>query len=115
MKVYIAGPLTGDPVTMEKNVQAAMRAGCELMMLGYQAFVPHSSYFMVEFAKKFHLYVPTWEDWITLDLAMLNTFDALIRLPGLSNGADLEVARAKELKIPVFYSIKDFLDWARSD
>ena len=33
--------------------------------------------------------------------------DAVLRLPGLSKGADMETALARNKGVPVFYSIED--------
>jgi hypothetical protein len=41
------------------------------------------------------------------DFEWLKCCDAVLRLPGESTGADREVALAKELGIPVYYSIAD--------
>lgn len=42
-----------------------------------------------------------------LVLQWVESCDCLLRLDGESKGADIEVSRAKELKIPVFYSIDE--------
>lgn len=111
-KVYVAGPITAPTdAEMLVNVQKAMRVGCELMKHGHSVFVPHTSFFMHNYAKLTGLYQPTWADWIKLDLFMLPGFDVLIRLEGDSRGTDVEVATAELLGIPVFYSADEFLAW----
>lgn len=42
-----------------------------------------------------------------MDLEWMDHMDAVLRLPGESAGADMEVAHAKALGLPVFYSIDD--------
>ena len=45
-----------------------------------------------------------------IELPWVSVADAVLRLPGESLGADLEVARAEEAGIPVFRSIADLAD-----
>jgi hypothetical protein len=42
-----------------------------------------------------------------LDLIWLPACDAVLRLPGESNGADIEVKEAQRLGLPVFNSLFD--------
>jgi hypothetical protein len=49
-----------------------------------------------------------YQNWLSIDNEWLSLCDYLLRLPGQSHGADQEVALAKSLNIPVFYSIEDF-------
>lgn len=93
-KVYIAGPYTKGDVAM--NVRAAIWAGDLLAGAGYAPFIPHLTHF-------WHLVCPrVWEFWLEQDLAWLEVCDCVLRLPGESAGADLEVKRAEELGIPVY-------------
>lgn len=101
MRVYVAGPYTKGDVVL--NTRAAIEAGQTLLLAGHAPFVPHLTHF-------WHLMFPgPYEQWLELDLAWLEVCEALIRLPGESSGADGEVRRAIELKIPVYYSVGDFL------
>lgn len=73
---------------------------------GFVPFCPHWSHFQ-------HTFSPLpYVDWIEYDLHWLRTCDALLRLPGESAGADGEVAEAKRLGIPVFFSIPSLTTWA---
>lgn len=47
----------------------------------------------------------THADWLGIDLAWVDVCDFLVRLPGESKGADMEVARAMERGIPVFHTL----------
>lgn len=98
-KIYVAGPYTLGDVAV--NVRAAIDAANQLLALGFIPFVPHLSHFWHMIAH--HPY----EDWIRYDLQWLEACDAVLRLPGESKGADLEVKRAGELHIPVYPGI----DW----
>lgn len=101
--VYIAGPMStsGEP---GPNLHAAAVAASTLMLHGFQAFVPHVTWFL-------HAICPTidvslWQEW---DRLWITRCDALLRLPGRSVGADREVAWAEQIGIPVFHSVNDIL------
>ena len=99
--VYIAGPYTGGDSVV--NVRAAVEAGQAVLAAGFIPFVPHLYHL-------WHTIKPgNYEQWMRLDFAWLERCDVLIRLPGNSPGADREVARAKELGIPVYYGLDAFL------
>ena len=97
MRVYVAGPYTGaDPAV---NVRAAILVGARLLDAGHVPFIPHLTHF-------WHLVSPRpYEDWMQLDMAWIEVCEAMFRIPGESAGADREVARAKELGIPVFHDL----------
>lgn len=102
MKVYIAGPYTKGDVAM--NVRAAIEAGDRVLKAGHVPFIPHLTHF-------WHMICPgPYGQWIKLDLEWLPCCGALLRLPGESSGADGEVAEAKRLGIPVFYSVEELLE-----
>lgn len=97
--VYIASPYTkGDPI---KNVNRQMIMANALMELGYCPIVPLLGHFQNE------LYPRKYEDWLKIDLEKVNRCDVVFRLSGESNGADREVAHAKELGIPVVYDLTE--------
>ena len=101
MKVYVAGPYSQGDVA--ENVKAAIDAGNALMDRGHNPYVPHLTHFM-------HLLHPRpYKDWLDLDLDYLTMCDAVLRLPGPSDGADREVALAEGMDLLVFYSL-DALD-----
>jgi hypothetical protein len=99
--VYVAGAYTqGDTAV---NVAAAIRAGNLLVQAGFAPFVPHLFHFM-------HMHQPAgYEAWMAIDFEWVGRCDALVRLPGVSPGADREVALALEKGIPVYYGVSEFL------
>ena len=100
-RVYVAGPYTKGDVAI--NVRAAILAGDKLIQAGHAPFVPHLCHL-------WHLLCPhDWELWLIYDLQWLDVCDCLLRLPGESAGADLEVKRAKELGIPVYFTIESVI------
>jgi hypothetical protein len=94
-KIYVAGPYSkGDA---EENVRNAIDVANQLADMGYAPFVPHLSHF-------WHMRRPRpYEFWLELDNAFLPHCDALLRLPGESNGSDAEVRLAESLGIPVHH------------
>lgn len=53
----------------------------------------------------------SYDEWMELDDALLVRCDALLRVPGASKGADIEVRRAEEMGIPVFHSVENLGQW----
>lgn len=106
MRVYIAGPIAlGDQFV---NVRKAIDAAEEVMRAGHTPFVPHTDCI-------WHLVYPhTHADWLKWDFEWLKVCNALIRLPGKSEGADMEVRVANHHGIPVFYSVQEFLEAAET-
>lgn len=101
MRVYIAGPIgLGDH---DLNIRQAIDAGQRLLEEGHTPFVPHLSSFWAI------VHWNPWGTWLRYDKEWLKACDALIRLPGESAGATKEVMWAKELSIPVFVSVDEFL------
>jgi len=92
--IYVAGPLgTTDPFS---RAGEAIRYADRLRAAGYACVVPHLNVLWAVACPG----VP-YEEWMRLDLALLERCDALVRLPGVSPGADREVAAARAWGIPV--------------
>jgi hypothetical protein len=97
--VYIAGPLTQGDV--QSNVNLAAAYGHKLLDMGLAPFVPHLAHYMQQLTPR------GYEDWMGWCLTWVERCDALLRIAGDSPGADREVARAKELGIPVFTDVSE--------
>lgn len=96
--VYIASPYTkGDT---QANVDRQRDMAHQLLDLGYCPIAPLLSHYLEEYRHR------PWEDWMQMDLHILPIADCLLRLPGESQGADIEVAYAHEQQIPVFRSLE---------
>jgi hypothetical protein len=98
-KIYVAGPYSnGDK---EANTHEAIRVANELADHGFAPYVPHfTHYWDIRHERPYKF-------WLELDNQFLPCCDALLRIPGLSSGADKEVALAQSLGMPVFYSIDE--------
>jgi hypothetical protein len=104
--IYVAGPYQKpDPVV---NTRRAIQAGMELYDSGLVVpLIPHLSLLA-------HLVDPRpVEMWYALDLRQLEHCDALLRLPGESTGADVEVDHAGQIGIPSFMSTPAVIAWAQ--
>lgn len=100
-KIFVSGPYTKGDVAI--NVKNAIDVSNKLIDIGFAPFCPHLTHFL-------HMHKPqAYEKWLEIDAVFLKTCDAVLRIPGESNGADLEVKLALELSIPVFYKIDDLL------
>lgn len=105
VRVYVSGPYSSDP---ERNTENAIAIADELLKAGFAPYVPHLTHF-------WHARYPhEWKEWIDFDLVWLPLCHVLYSYPGESRGADIEVARALELGMPVFYRLSDLFDWRGS-
>lgn len=95
MLVYIAGPIHGSGTELQ-NLRRALVVAQYLAKRGFVPFVPHL-WLMWEFL----VGEVDQELFMTLDFAFLTRCHLLVRIPGVSPGADREVVRAGELGIPV--------------
>lgn len=101
-RIYVAGPYSQGDVAI--NVRKAYEAADRLASLGFAPFVPHSTHF-------WHMLFPRpYDFWLELDNQFLPLCEGVLRLPGLSRGADKEVNLAKTLNIPVFTDIGDLVN-----
>lgn len=97
-RIYVAGPYSSDPLA---NTQTAIAYGNRLLELGYAPFIPHLSHFWHE------LFDHDYEEWLDYGLEWVKVCDAILRLPGESNGADFETELAAGIDVPVYHSIEE--------
>jgi Domain of unknown function (DUF4406) len=97
MKIYIAGPYSHpDPIA---NTRTAILAAEEVIKKGHVPYIPHLTLL-------WHIVVPhRLEFWYEYDKVWLRFCNALLRLPGESKGADEEVALARKLCLPLYYTL----------
>ncbi len=104
--VYIAGPYSGGNV--EDNVRAAVNAAHAVMDLGVTPFVPHLCHYLHLVKER------SYEDWMSYDFVWLDRSDALLRLPGISPGAERELKRMQALSRPVFYNLSTLAEYLKA-
>jgi len=106
MKIYIAGPYTGDEL---ENTTKMIRIFNALLLKGHVPFCPLLSHYANEEAKRNPAIgdIPR-ETWMKYDLQMLITcgFDALYFM-GESMGANTELAVAASIGLPIYRSLTD--------
>jgi hypothetical protein len=102
LRVYIAGPYShGDQAD---NVRTAGLAALAVMKAGHAPFCPHLFHFL-------HFLEPhSYVEWCALDLHWLRACHVVLRLPGHSPGSDREVDAAKQLGLPVYYTLAACLE-----
>jgi len=115
LRIYVAGPYSADNVlTVFGNMRRGIEESARLFEGGVAPFCPWLDYQFALAARRIH----TVEEYYDYSTAWLEASDALVvvgnrsGLPGpdTSRGTRAEVARARELGIPVFFSSAEF--WA---
>lgn len=108
-RVYISGPITCTNYDRTTAIHEAVNTQRELMELGFAPLNPMlSAYLPYAFDGSF-----SHEDWLECDIPWVVCADAVLRLPGPSDGADRECSRARTLDIPVFDSVDALVAWSR--
>ena len=114
--VYIASPYTKGDCAI--NVRTQMQAFDQLLSLGVVPIAPLYSHFQ-------HMFIPRpYQDWIALDLEVIQRCDACLRLGAShdyadgstyrqfdSSGADGEVDEFNRLGRPVFTAVESVAAW----
>ena len=108
-KVYVAGPYSADNVLdVLKNIGRGERACAELFGMGLAPFCPwhDKSYVTDRFDAEF-----TVKQFYDYSMAWLDVSDCVLLLPGWesSKGTLAEIERAKELDIPIYYSVGELV------
>lgn len=107
LRIYVAGPISkGD---LRHNIQQARDASVALMKAGFAPFCPHLTCYMAGDTPEVLPCNTVHEDWYGIDLPWVAVCDGLLRLPGESTGADLEVQCAGQNAIPVYHSVDELL------
>lgn len=111
-RVYVAGAYSaGDVISVLTNIRNGMRLGTEVFLAGYAPFVPWFDFhfqLMLQGDEKL-----TVEDYYKYSIAWLDVSDVLLvgDWDGCekSVGTQKEIARARELGIPIYYSLKELV------
>ncbi len=106
-RIYIAGPIGVDDEGRPARVQAAYEVADRLRRAGLSPFVPHA---YDDYGRR---HEHSYECWMEFDAVWLRQCEALIRIPGISPGADREVDMARRLGMPVFDCEANAIRWAR--
>lgn len=118
--IYVAGAISKGGI--HGNVRRAFEAGLALLRAGLSPLVPHGTVFWGlrrESDGYADGYAPEvlpggvpYADWMRLSIDLVRRCDAVLRLPGESEGADAECAEAGRRGIPVLLTVADVVAWA---
>jgi len=115
LRVYVAGPISKGDVF--DNIVRAIKWGRRLVHDGFAPYIPHFDGYMFAWddGTGNNTEAISWNGYLEWDLEWVAASEAVFRLTGESKGADLEVAKATELGIPVFYeySYDELLEYAQ--
>lgn len=110
-RVYVAGAYSAPNVIgVFDNMRRGLRVSHEVLKAGFAPFAPWLDY---QFAL---LGEVTLEEFYRYSLAWLEASDAVLVVPEgaeQSKGTQAELARARELGIPVFWSLSTLQEWHR--
>ena len=110
-RVYIAAPYGGKGENVALNVRFAISAAEEILLrtVVWRPYVPHL----------FHLWQlispHPYDFWMQLDDDEMRACQALVRIGGRSDGADMDMQLAVDLGVPVFLNMNEFIKWAKED
>lgn len=112
-RVYIAGKYSDDDIIkILANIRTGQQMAAFLMSEGFAVCCPFLDYQLALTQMGMYL---TKAQFQANSMAWVDVSDALLVLPGweTSGGTKREIARAKQLGIPVFYSLTDLEEWDR--
>ena len=101
--VYVACPMRKG--IWSDNVRTAAEVGRDLMRKGYSIVWPMGSWLLDIGVNGPE--APTLENWMTNDFAVIEVCDAVFRVPGESEGGDLETDFAARHDVPVFWDLNE--------
>lgn len=110
-RVYVAGSYSADNVLkILNNIKIGTRKSVDVLLAGYAPFCPwldHQFQFYLKENETLAI-----EDYYEYSMAWLEVSDAVLVLPNYENskGTIAEIERAKELGIPVFYSLEELME-----
>jgi len=113
--IYVAGAITPYPteppvIGFLANIRRGIRATVELLLNGYIPFCPFLDHqFFMQLRNGENITGKMIKDY---SMAWLEKCDAILVLSRWrkSEGTKAEIARAKEIGIPIFYSMDDLFD-----
>lgn len=103
--IYVSGPLTGDGTrqVVWENTMRAREIAILLWELGAAPICPHLNTLFMDGTSI------NYEKFIEGDKELVKRSDGVVRLPGESEGADIETELAAALKIPVLFLKHSFI------
>ena len=116
IRVYVAGPYSASNViTVLDNIRNGMQLSKDVFLAGFAPFCPWLDYhFTLQLREGEKL---TVEDYYQYSTSWLEASHAVLVLPNWegSNGTKAEMARARELNIPIFYTLEALVEWRKNE
>lgn len=107
-RIYVAGAMSADNILeVLQNIHDGIKLGAQCLKRGYAPFVPHLDIlFRIQNGKDLDIPVTTYYEYT---LEWLKVTDYMILCPNYKNsvGTLAEIEKAKELNIPIFYSLEE--------
>lgn len=110
IKIYVAhsyGRRRGESLeTLQRNVNESIRFGLALIKLGHNPFIPNLYHYV-------HLMADgsiTEDTFIDLMTEWVKQCDAILVASELTHGVRIEIGVAKEMGIPIYYSLEELSD-----
>jgi len=110
-RIYVAGPYSADNVIqILENIRIGQRVSVEVLLAGFAPFCPWLDYqfqLMLRPGEKL-----TVHDYYEYSMAWVDVSHAMLVLPGWehSTGTLAEIERAKEVNIPIYYSMEEMVE-----
>jgi len=109
-RVYVAGLYgytTNGIIGNLDNMREGMRKSVKVLLEGYAPFVPWFDYHFQLMLREYETLDA--DDYYDYSLAWLEVSDAVLVISNRkeSKGVNAEIERAKELNIPIFYSLEE--------
>jgi len=107
-RIYVAGKLNDNAVNYIKNLHKMTEWTIKLQHLGFAVFNPGLDFLAGFLNGNFNYY-----DYADNNMEWLKVADAIFVIPynGESKGTNVEIKEAKNLDIPVFYTLENILKW----
>lgn len=106
MKIYVAGPYTGDTVEqIEENVRRAMDVGLRIWKKGHFPYIPHLTHWPDILSRELGIQMD-WSDYMRWHAPWVDACDALFFISE-SKGALLELTRAEKEGKLIFKSLDE--------
>lgn len=101
--IYLAGPMALG--NMADNIGQAWAAAERLRDAGFTPITPQDNFFGSIVGKR-----RSHAEWLDIDKPLVLASTAVLRLPGESKGADMEVVWAMEARIPIYETYDDGIE-----
>lgn len=111
-RIYLAAPYSPKDCTLhdasrvaQQNVDRAIDIALQLIKKGHYVFIPHLTHYVhLRSDEDFEELYYVWDN------TFLNHWATALFYVSPSYGADLELERAKELRLKIYYSLEDVPD-----